>query len=435
MHNQQPIKGFSRLARDEKVQWLSQYLTDENLDDFLKKFRHPDKDVQDLFENFSENTLSNYHLPWGIVPNVTVDGFLYHVPVVIEESSVVAAASKAASFWSQRGGFTTVEIATRKKGQLHFLFGGDKSVLTSRWTEIAARLLKTAGHLTENMQKRGGGITAVLLKQIEGLPENYFQVDLEAETMDSMGANFINSVLETMGQALPGLINEMAGPGETEIVMAILSNHTPDSRVKLQLEAPVSSMVWNQEMAPQKFAEKMKLAADIAWHDTGRAVTHNKGIFNGVDAVVLATGNDFRAVEAAGHAHAARDGMYRSLSKVEISNDTFMMQLEMPLALGAVGGLTRLHPLAAKSLEILHQPDAKTLMKIAAAVGLANNFAAMASLVTTGIQQGHMKMHLRNILSSLHATKEESEKALAWFSDKTVSVAAVRTFLLSLKET
>lgn len=434
MHSQQPIKGFSRLSREEKVQWLSQYLPDDKLDEFLGSFRIPEKTIQDKFESFSENTLSNYHLPWGMVPNVLVDGILYHVPVVIEESSVVAAASKSASFWSQRGGFTTLEIATRKKGQLHFLYSGDKSALVSRWTEIAARLLQSVGHLTENMEKRGGGITSALLKQIKGLPDNYFQVDLEAETMDSMGANFINSVLEAMGQALPDLIHEMAGPGETEIVMAILSNHTPDSMVKMQLEAPVSSLNWHKEMDPEKFAQKMKLAADIAWHDTGRAVTHNKGIFNGVDAVVLATGNDFRAVEAAGHAHAARDGMYRSLSKVFLDNDTFTIQLEIPLALGTVGGLTRLHPLAAKSLEILRQPDAKTLMKIAAAVGMANNFAAMASLVTTGIQQGHMKMHLQNILNSLHANAEERTKAVAYFSDKTVSVAAVRSFLSTLKQ-
>ncbi|TVQ15668.1 MAG: hydroxymethylglutaryl-CoA reductase [Bacteroidetes bacterium] len=435
MHSQQPIKGFSRLTRDEKIRWLSDYLPDEKLDDFLGQFRIPEEATQGKFESFSENTLSNYHLPWGIVPNVLVDGILYHVPVVIEESSVVAAASKAASFWSQRGGFTTLEISTRKKGQLHFVFQGDKAALASHWTVISARLLKAVGPLTENMEKRGGGITSALLKQIDGLPDNYFQLDLEAETMDSMGANFINTVLEAMGQALPDLINEMAGPGETEIVMAILSNHTPDSMVRMQLEAPISSLHWNKEMAPEKFAEKMKLAADIAWYDTGRAVTHNKGIFNGVDAVVLATGNDFRAVEAAGHAHASRDGMYRSLSRVDIENDTFVMQLEIPLALGTVGGLTRLHPLAAKSLDILRQPDAKTLMKIAAALGMANNFAAMASLVTTGIQQGHMKMHLQNILNTLDAGPTEREKAVQYFGDKTVSVAAVRSFLSSLKPT
>ena len=427
------IKGFSRMSRDKKVVWLEGLLADPALSPFLSKFRIPDAGIQEKFESFSENTLSNFHLPWGIVPNVLIDDQLFHVPVVIEESSVVAAASKTAAFWAARGGFKTMEISTVKKGQLHFLFHGDHGSLEKNWEMIASELLNTVNHLTENMTRRGGGITGLALKTNPELSPNYFLLDLEAETADSMGANFINSVLEELGRQLPELILRYAGNGETEIIMAILSNYTPQSRVKMKVEAPVDSLIWNKDTAPGDFARRMKWAADIAWHDSARAVTHNKGIYNGVDGLVLATGNDFRAVEAAGHAFAARDGKYRALSRVFLEQGLFSLELDIPLALGTVGGLTRLHPLAEKTLDILGKPDARMLMKIAAAIGLANNFAAMASLVTTGIQQGHMKMHLQNIINSLNVDTRYHEKIHQYFSDKTVSVAAVREYAGSLK--
>ena len=433
MREQNPIKGFSRLSRDEKVRWLSEYLSEKDVEALLDTFRMSDTVEQDKFESFSENTLSNYHLPWGLVPNVMIDGKLFHVPVVIEESSVVAAASKAASFWAQRGGFRTLHISTRKKGQLHFTFSGNGELLKKNWEAIVPDIKSGVNQLTQNMEKRGGGITGIHLKQIPGLPAEYFQLDLEAETMDSMGANFINSILEETGRFLPELIQSRVGSGHVDIIMAILSNYTPDSIVKMEVQAPVNELSWAKDMAPEKFALRMQWAADIAWHDTGRAVTHNKGIYNGVDAVVLATGNDFRAVEAAGHAYASKDGQYRALSRVNLENDIFSLDLEIPLALGTVGGLTKLHPLAAKTLQIMGEPDAQTLMKIAAAVGLANNFAAMASLVTTGIQQGHMKMHLHNILNSLNVKPEHYPKVEEYFSDKTVSVSAVRQFISNLK--
>lgn len=433
MEHQKLLKGFSRLSRDQKVQWLSQYVSQEDLPDELEKFRMTDSQTQSRFESFSENTLSNYHLPWGIVPNVLIDGQLFHVPVVTEESSVVAAASKAASFWAQRGGFQTLQLSTLKRGQLHFTFSGSAQELYQAWTQIAPLLQKHVSHLTTSMEQRGGGIKALHLKQIPGLPNDYFQIDMEAETMDSMGANFINSILEEAGRALPDLVADHT-QGHTQILMAILSNYTPECVVKMQLKAPIQSLDWHKEMPPEVFAKKMQWASDIAWHDVSRAVTHNKGIYNGIDAVVLATGNDFRAVEAAGHAFAARNGTYRSLSKVEIQNESFTLWMEVPLALGTVGGLTRLHPLAEKTLRILGEPDAKTLMKLAAAVGLANNFAAMASLVTTGIQQGHMKMHLQNILNALEVQPSNRKKAEEYFKDKNISVAAVKEYIASLQK-
>ena len=249
-----------------------------------------------------------------------------------------------------------------------------------------------------------------------------------------MGANFINSCLEEMKNPLYEYLTEIKATNQQEapeIIMAILSNYTPECLVTTRVECPVSALeAFSADLPPETFARRFKTAVDIAINNTSRAVTHNKGIFNGTDAVVIATGNDFRAAEAAGHAWASRDGQYRSLSRCEVSDEgVFSMELTLPLALGTVGGLTRLHPLASLAIEILGNPPAKELMGIAAAAGLANNFSAVASLVTTGIQKGHMKLHLSNLLKSLGATAPEKESALAYFQDKTVSAQAVKQFL------
>ena len=216
--------------------------------------------------------------------------------------------------------------------------------------------------------------------------------------------------------------------------MAILSNYTPECLVKAWVECPIAQLEDpSLGMPAENFAQKFARALTVARLDVNRAVTHNKGIFNGIDAVVIATGNDFRAVEACGHAYAARFGKYQSLSKAEVSAQKFYFELEIPLALGTVGGLTSLHPLSKFSLALLDQPSARELMGIVASVGLAQNFGAVRSLVTTGIQQGHMKMHLINILNHLQASPEEVEKTKNYFADKTVSFRSVRDFLSSLR--
>jgi hydroxymethylglutaryl-CoA reductase len=182
-----------------------------------------------------------------------------------------------------------------------------------------------------------------------------------------------------------------------------------------------------------EFTRKFKEAVDIATYDPYRAVTHNKGIFNGVDALVLATGNDFRAVAAAGHAYAAMDGQYSSLTSLELKGGDFTYELRLPLAIGTVGGLTGAHPLARLSMDLLGFPDARELMQIIVAAGMANHFAAIWSLVTSGIQKGHMQMHLSNILNSLGANPEEKENAVRYFHDKEVSYRAVEDFLIHLR--
>jgi hydroxymethylglutaryl-CoA reductase len=254
-----------------------------------------------------------------------------------------------------------------------------------------------------------------------------------------MGANFINSCLEEFGKSLVELVSEderfKLQEQTLEIIMCILSNYTPECVVKVVVECPVDELGTfdNGKMNAREFAIRFAKAVRIAEIDPYRATTHNKGIMNGIDAVVIATGNDFRAIEACAHAYAARDGQYRSLSTCTIDNDIFNFSLTIPLALGTVGGLTTLHPLAKRSIELLGNPTASKLMEIIATVGLAQNFAAVRSLTTTGIQKGHMKMHLTNILASFQATDEEVESAKTHFEDKLVSVSGVRDYLSSIR--
>jgi hydroxymethylglutaryl-CoA reductase len=368
-----------------------------------------------------------------------INGNMYLVPMVIEESSVVAAASNAAKFWSERGGFHSEVISMKKIGQVHFNWEGDTDLLRSAMPEIRQKLIKETESITKNMRERGGGIISIELVDMTDELDNYYQLKAEFETVDSMGANFINSCLEEFGQQLKRFLREdkrFKGESEDcEIVMAILSNYTPECLVKTWVECDISEFEdMDRNLSAMQFAKKFERAVRIAQKDTYRATTHNKGIMNGIDAVVLATGNDFRAIEACAHTYASRSGKYSSLSDISIENGRFRYELTVPLALGTVGGLTSLHPLARFSLELLNNPGAEQLMMIAAAVGLANNFSALKSLTTRGIQVGHMKMHLYNILNHIGVTKEEKDKVVEYFKDKKVSFSNVKEVVSNLRK-
>lgn len=430
------VSGFSKLTKKEKIAWLAEQLKGDGaqLVGELSKYWHQDEKVQKRFDEFSENTLTNFDLPFGMAPNFLINGKVYSVPMVIEESSVVAAASLGAKFWLERGGFKANVISTHKIGQVHFKWQGEKDKLQRFFTRQKENLLKDLAPLSLNMEKRGGGILNLELMDLTDKIENYFQLKLTAETCDAMGANFINSLLEELARVFRNKIfaeeSFTVTERDAQIIMCILSNFTPDCVVECTVECPIEELgFFAGDMGPREFAEKFATAVQIAEVDPYRAVTHNKGIMNGIDAVVLATGNDFRAIEACAHAYACRDGSYRSLSSVSLKNDTFKFSLRVPLAVGTVGGLTSLHPLAKTSLAILDQPSSTELMQIIAATGLAQNFSAVKSLVTTGIQKGHMKLHLLNILNQLGATPDQIEKGKSYFSDKVVSYSAVRNFL------
>ncbi|MFP4064555.1 MAG: hydroxymethylglutaryl-CoA reductase, degradative [Bacteroidales bacterium] len=438
MTHQQILKGFSKFSPEEKLRFVSRHFDDaQRARTIFASFIHPDPDIQQLLSSFSENSISNFPLPYGVAPNFMINGTIYLVPMVVEESSVVAAASAAARFWAERGGFRARVTDTSKNGQLHFLYQGDPGRLKQAMPAITDHLRKHAAPVTVNMEKRGGGIKQISLKDQRHLLENYFQLHATFETGEAMGANFINSCLEDFSEGLNEFLANNSGfdPGDFEPLMAILSNYNEECLVEISASCPVSEL---NGAAPgltgEDFARRFALASQIAETDVHRATTHNKGIMNGVDAVILATGNDFRAIEAGAHAFAANSGTYRSLSRTQIKDDEFEFSLTMPMALGTVGGLTRLHPLAEKSMEMLGNPGARELMMIAAAAGLANNFAALRSLTTTGIQAGHMRLHLPNILSQLNASEEESQQAIRHFSNRKVSYQAVAAYLDQLRK-
>ncbi|MBT8325975.1 MAG: hydroxymethylglutaryl-CoA reductase, partial [Winogradskyella sp.] len=282
-----------------------------------------------------------------------------------------------------------------------------------------------------------GGILDIELKNKSKDLEDYYQLHATFETLDPMGANFINSCLEQFAQTLKTEAQQYDAfhdeEKNLEVVMSILSNYVPQCVVRAEVNCKIEALKDKNIPDPQAFAENFKRAVEIAEIEPHRAVTHNKGIMNGVDAVVLATGNDFRAVEAGVHAYAARHGSYSSLTHVSIDDRLFKFWIEIPLALGTVGGLTSLHPLVKFSLELLGHPSARKLMEIVAVAGLAQNFAALKSLTTTGIQEGHMKMHLLNILNQFNATTDEKEKLVNYFKTHVVSFSAVEDALNQLR--
>lgn len=434
------VAGFSKLSKEEKIQWLAnEYFSNpSDATNTIKQYWNSDEKLQQLHDEFIENTITNFYLPMGIAPNFLINGKYHSVPMVIEESSVVAAAAKSAKFWSTRGGFKATVLNTEKIGQVHFLFQGDSKKLQAFFNTVKPTLLDSTESITKNMQKRGGGIVSLTLRDKSAELANYYQLHVTFETKDSMGANFINSCLEQLAKTLKEQAQQYDGFSETEkditVVMSILSNYVPNCIVRAEVSCKVEDLVEKKIENPQEFAEKFVQAVRIAEIEPFRAVTHNKGIMNGIDAVILATGNDFRAVEAGVHAYASRNGQYSSLSHAKIENGIFTFWMEVPLALGTVGGLTSLHPLVKMALEILGKPSAQELMQIVAVTGLAQNFAALRSLTTTGIQEGHMKMHLNNILNQYQATAEERKIIAEHFQNSTVTHASVVELIERLRK-
>lgn len=437
-----PIEGFSKLTKEEKIhKIISDYLDgDETYRTILQQYWNQQPELQKLHDEFSENTISNFYMPYGIAPNFLIDGKLLALPMAVEESSVVAAASKSAKFWLTRGGFSTTIINTKKLGHTHFIMNVETHKLLHFFNfQLKERLMESTNSITENMRARGGGILNIrLIDKTQELP-NYYQLKASFNTVDSMGANFINSCLEQFGQTLREEVAKSDHFSDQEkeslqIVMNILSNFTPDCIVRAEVRCPIEDLNDESGISNSEFAWKFKQAVTIAEIEPFRATTHNKGIMNGVDAVVIATGNDFRATEACAHAYAAKDGKYSSLSHCSIEGGVFRFWIDLPISVGVVGGLTNLHPLVKFSLALLGKPTAQELMSILAVSGLAQNFAALRSLITTGIQKGHMKMHLLNILNQLGATEVQKQYFVNYFKDKTVTHHEVITQFNQLKE-
>lgn len=427
MRKPAPISGFSKLSKEAKIEWILQNHASEpeSALNMLTGYWHNQTEVQRLHDEFIENTVSNFYLPFGVAPNFLIDGKIFTIPLAIEESSVVAAAAKAANFWLERGGFKTEIIGMTKIGHVHFIWQGkDFDFLQNAFVNQKQRLFAATEEITRNMRQRGGGILDISLIDKSDLEEDYFQLQVKFDTRDSMGANFINSCLESIAKEWAQIVGELRAEHPVQIVMSILSNYTPECRVKAEVSCKVSDINEGSGIGNQEFAEKFVRAIRIAKAEPYRAVTHNKGIMNGIDAIIIATGNDFRATEASAHAYAAKDGSYSSLTHAEINGDEFKFWIDLPLSIGTVGGITSLHPMVKFAHELLGYPSASDLMRIVAVAGLAQNFSAVRSLITSGIQKGHMKMHLLNILNQLEATDEEKKEIVEYFKDKVVSFSA-----------
>ena len=429
------IIGFSKLSREDKINWISSNFLNESSEykKILNSYLNNDNEIQSLHNSFSENSISNFYLPYSVSPNFLINNKNYCVPLVTEESSVVAALSNSSKFWFERGGFKSNIINNLKNGQIHFMFKGKKKLLEKLINDNVLDLIKSTDEITKRMRARGGGIKKIKLIDKSSDLKDYLQLSVDFITVDSMGANFINSCLEKISKTFKELIIKSNYFKDSEkdikIIMSILSNYTPDCLVEASVECNLDELGTIEGLPSREFASKFKSAFDIAQIDINRAVTHNKGIMNGIDAVLISTGNDFRAVEAGIHAYASSDGYYKSLSQCSIINDNFKISLKIPVSVGTVGGITDLHPMVKLSLQMLGNPTSLDLMKIICSVGLAQNFAAVKSLVSSGIQKGHMKMHLINLLIKNSANKTQIENSKEYFKDKEINNQSVIEFL------
>jgi len=380
------FEEFMKLNNEEKMNLVAQNLG--NADEFKKKMkacRFSDDSLQEKLEQLSENTISNFHLPFGIAPNFLVDGTTYHVPMVTEEKGVLEAAARAADFWHQHGGFQTEDIATAKRGYIHLLWSGDGDTLESLANQFVKELETKNFEVSKELSDYDAKISETWLSDMTLEMDHYYLFGFAIETGNEMGAAFINSFLEKTAREFKKY-TEQHEPGKLEILMAVLSNYNPGSYVKMKVECPVDALgELNASLGGSRFAEKFQKAVQVGKYSVSRAVTNNKGIMNGVDAVLMATGNDIRAVEGGSHAYSINKGKPESLTDCQVSNGTFTFRITIPLAVGIENELTRLHPLASQSLDILGQPSVKELMKITAAVGLASNFSGITSLITANL--------------------------------------------------
>jgi len=425
------ISGFSGFSREDKIKLAASFTGNPEL--FIRELRdhwHHDHLRQKQYESLTENVVSNFFLPYSLVPNFKINGKDYIVPMVTEESSVVTACASAAKFWWPLGGFYTRIEEMEKPGHIHFIWKGGPREISEFFTWIEPGLFDAVKPVTGKMSKRGGGVSRIQLNDCSATLPGYYQVEVSFQTADAMGANFINTCLEIMAGYILQQADQKGLSDRLEIIMSVLSNFTQHCKVKCSVSCRIHELSKLHSGADGlAFARKFETSVMIARHSLHRAVTNNKGIYNGIDGVLIATGNDFRAAEAAGHAWAAKDGVYRGLTEVELDGNYFTCGIEIPLSVGVVGGLTSLHPMARISLMLLNNPDAAGLMAVVAAAGLANNFSAIRALITGGIQKGHMQLHLANLLSQLGATDREKERAIEYFKQKTVTHTGVEEFI------
>jgi hydroxymethylglutaryl-CoA reductase len=353
-----------------------------------------------IAENMIENVIGVYGFPVGIATNFLINDRDYLIPMVIEEPSVVAAVSNAAKLFREGGGFHTSSDEPVMIGQIQVLDLPNLQAAAATILSHKAELMAEADRVGGSIVKHGGGTRDIEVRPIaKSSVGPMLIVHLLMDTRDAMGANAINTAVEHLAPR----IEQLTGG---RVNLRILSNLTDRRKARAEGRIPAAELT-TDTIAGADAVDAIVEAGAFAEVDPYRATTHNKGIMNGVDAVVIATGNDWRAVEAGAHAYAARDGQYRSLTRWwKDDQGDLRGSIELPLALGIVGGATRVHPVAGIALRILGIENARQLSEIAAAVGLAQNLAAIRALATVGIQQGHMRMHARQLALAAGAQGE-----------------------------
>jgi len=378
------LPGFYKLSLEERQQMLAELaeLSPEDLQALVGGITTADANV------LVENAVGVYALPFAVAPNFIIDGEELFMPLVIEEPSVVAAMAHAAKIARAGGGFITDSTPPVMIGQIQLLDVPYLDAAIVRIEALKPELLAKLDHLHPTIRKLGGGPLDLQVRKLADTPAGpMLIVHLLMDTRDAMGANAINTAVETLAPELEAIT-------EGRALLRILSNLSDERRAWASCRIPVGALD-TPELTGEEVAQGIFEANAFALADPYRAATHNKGVFNGIDAVALATGQDWRAIEAGGHAWAARDGRYRALTDWRLENNHLLGYLEMPLAVGTVGGLTKYHPAARLALKLLGNPDARRLSQIMVAAGLAQNLAALRALVTEGIQQGHMALHER----------------------------------------
>lgn len=375
-----------------------------------------------LADNLIENQISEFELPMGLAQNFVINGKKFLVPMVTEEPSVIAAASNGAKI---AGNFQTVLSVRLMRGQIVFYDVDQADHLMQTIEENQAGIFRAAKEAYPSIIKRGGGLRQVSSRAFEA--EGFVSVDFKVDVKDAMGANIVNAILEGVANLFRTWFPEQ------KILFSILSNYATESLVKVSCEIPVERL--SKGNNGQEVAEKIQAASRFSKIDPYRAATHNKGIMNGINAVVLATGNDTRAVASGIHAYASKEGSYQGLAKWDVRDGLLLGSLELPLPVATVGGAVKVLPKAQAALELLEITEAKELAQVMAAVGLAQNLAALRALVSEGIQQGHMSLQVRSLAMTVGAKDEEitilSEKLRR---EKVMNQAIAEKLLLEIRQ-
>jgi len=422
------IPGFYRLTPVDRLAALKASGAIDEADAEVYADHRLEDDVATVMV---ENVVSTFALPCGVAVNFRINGHDVVVPMVVEEPSVVAACTNMAQLTRKAGGITTSTDASVMIGQVQLEKVSDPDAAVAALKGATDELAEIVHATHPRLIARGGGLRGFEVRHVvydePGFPrEDMVVLHFHLDCVDAMGANMVNTVAE----ALSPKVEELTGE---RVALRILSNLADQRLARASVKIPFE-LLTTGDMDGREVAQGIAAAWRFAWADPYRATTHNKGVMNGIDSVALATGNDWRAIEAGAHAWAARSGTYRPMTVWRVEEDGLHGSIELPMQFGTVGGPLRVHKKAQANLRMLGNPKAGELAQVAVAVGLAQNLGALKALSTTGIQAGHMRMHARSVAAGAGATETEIPRVVAaLFARKEFSIPAARSVLSELR--